>query len=60
MFTELETCLVLQQGQLVWSEIEPRVTRLLGEIVIMMTTCYICDDDDDDYYDDYDVLLQGS
>ena len=30
-FPELESCLVLQQGQLVWSEIEPSVTRLLGE-----------------------------
>ena len=30
-FPELESCLVLQQGQLVWSEIEPGVTRLLGE-----------------------------
>ena len=46
----------MQQGQLVWSEIEPRVTRLLGESFITMTTCYICDDDDGDD----DVLQQGS
>lgn len=34
-FPELESCLVLQQGQLVWSEIEPGVTRLLGELAVI-------------------------
>jgi len=33
-FPELESCLVLQQGQLVWSEIEPSVTRLLVHYLI--------------------------
>ena len=35
LFPELESCLVLHQGQLVWSEIEPGVTRLLGELSVI-------------------------
>ena len=38
LFPELESCLVLHQGQLVWSEIEPGVTRLLGELSVIRRT----------------------
>ena len=30
-FPEVSSCLFLHQGQLVWSEIDPDTTRLLGE-----------------------------
>ena len=30
-FPEVSSCLFLHQGQLVWSEIDPDTTRLLGQ-----------------------------
>ena len=33
-FDEVQSCLFLHQGQLVWSEINPDLTRLLGNIYI--------------------------
>ena len=32
-FPVIESCLFLHQGQLVWSEIQPEITRLLGELL---------------------------
>ena len=37
-FPEVSSCLFLHQGQLVWSEIDPDTTRLLGQYRLVKYT----------------------